>query len=102
MPSPALHPLVEAILAPSPDAKVGALERFAARASFAELVNATAMLHAFAGDATVNPYQRVRALLQLYAPLSLLSARAPGAADNRPRPVRGPAALARPTLPRGH
>jgi hypothetical protein len=61
------HPLVAAILGPMPSSKVGALERFCACSSFAELVEAAAALRAFAQGPAANPYERVRALLQLYA-----------------------------------
>jgi hypothetical protein len=57
-----MHPLIQAILEPAAEAKVGALEAFVERASFDELVEAPRLLYAFAEDTKRNVYQRVRAI----------------------------------------
>ena len=65
--APSLHELVLAILSPEQGDKVGVLERFAARATLDELVEAALALDAFANDPSSNVYQRVRAVLQAHA-----------------------------------
>jgi hypothetical protein len=62
-----MHPLVQAILSPEQQDKVGVLERFAEHATLDELVEAALALDAFANDPTGNVYQRVRAVLQAHA-----------------------------------
>ena len=62
-----MHPLIEAILAPSQAAKMGALERFCRTSSFPELLQAAQTLHRFSHDSKTNIYHRVRALLQTSA-----------------------------------
>lgn len=62
-----LHPLIEAIVAPTQQAKAGALERFCHSATYEQLLDATRTLHEFGQDANGNVYQRVRALLQVSA-----------------------------------
>ena len=61
------HPLVDAIVAPTQQAKAGALERFCQSADFDELLRATQVLHALGHDTEANTYHRVRALLQASA-----------------------------------
>ena len=61
------HPLIEAILAQSQEAKMGLLERFCRAANFAELLDAARVLHEFGLDTKTNTYHRVRALLQASA-----------------------------------
>src|SRR5450631_2454479 len=52
---------------PKPEANVGRLDRFAARASFAELCQGALDLHEFASRGDCNVYQRVRAIFQAHA-----------------------------------
>jgi galactokinase/mevalonate kinase-like predicted kinase len=61
------HTLVCAIREPSQTSKIGVLEHFCNRSSFAELLEATSALDEFAGSVDANIYQRVRAIFQLYA-----------------------------------
>src|SRR5664280_574544 len=61
------HPLIDAILAPSQQAKMGVLEQFCQVASFGELLDAARELHLFGSAAETNIYHRVRALLQASA-----------------------------------
>ena len=61
------HPLIEAIVAPTQQAKMGVLEQFCRTASFDELITAARTLHTFGHDADTNIYHRVRALLQASA-----------------------------------
>jgi hypothetical protein len=61
------HPLIEAIVAPTQQAKMGVLEQFCRTASFDELIAAARTLHTFGHDADTNIYHRVRALLQASA-----------------------------------
>ena len=62
-----MHALVQAILSPAQQDKVGVLERFAERATLEELVEAALALDTFANDSSKNVYQRVRALFQAHA-----------------------------------
>jgi len=50
-----------------PEANVGRLDRFAARASYAELCRGALALHEFASHGDGNMYQRVRAIFQAHA-----------------------------------
>ncbi|HEX7505120.1 MAG TPA: UTP--glucose-1-phosphate uridylyltransferase, partial [Polyangia bacterium] len=59
--------LLDAILDPRPEAKIGCLSDFAASASFEELQQGALLLHEFANSADGNVYQRVRALFQAHA-----------------------------------
>jgi hypothetical protein len=52
---------------PKPEANVGSLDRFAARASFADLCRGALDLHEFASRGEGNMYQRVRAIFQAHA-----------------------------------
>ena len=61
------HPLVEAIFAPSQQAKAGVLEQFCKNANFEELLRAARVLHDLGHDTGANTYHRVRALLQASA-----------------------------------
>ncbi len=72
-----MHLLVEAILSPTQEAKVGVLERFAEHASLGELVEGALALDAFANDPSSNVYQRVRAVLQAHAIYRYLAPRKP-------------------------
>ena len=62
-----MHPLIEAIMAPSQSAKMGSLERFCRTSSYGELLEAAKVLHKFGHDSKTNIYHRVRALLQTSA-----------------------------------
>jgi hypothetical protein len=62
-----MHPLIEAIMAPSQEAKMGVLERFCQTSSFSDLLGAARALHDFSHDPKTNVYHRVRALLQTSA-----------------------------------
>ncbi|MBN2576213.1 MAG: UTP--glucose-1-phosphate uridylyltransferase [Deltaproteobacteria bacterium] len=50
-----------------PEANIGRLDRFAARASFSELCRGAIALHEFASRSDCNMYQRVRALFRAHA-----------------------------------
>src|SRR5262245_7851161 len=73
----AMHVLVQAILSPAQEAKIGVLERFAEHASLDELVDGALALDAFANDRAGNVYQRVRAVLQAHAIYRYLAPRKP-------------------------
>jgi hypothetical protein len=72
-----MHALVQAILSPAQEDKIGVLERFAEHASLDELVEGALALDAFAGDKASNVYQRVRAVLQAHAIYRYLAPRKP-------------------------
>ena len=72
-----MHVLVQAILSPAQEDKVGVLERFAEHASLVELVEGALALDAFANDRASNVYQRVRAVLQAHAIYRYLAPRKP-------------------------
>jgi len=72
-----MHALVQAILSPQQEDKVGVLERFAENATLDELVEAALSLDAFANDPSSNVYQRVRAVLQAHAIYRYLAPRKP-------------------------
>lgn len=61
------HPLIAAISSDSFEAKAGVLDRFCAKVTLPELLDAAAQLHAFARSTAANAHQRARALFQAYA-----------------------------------
>jgi hypothetical protein len=84
-----MHPLIEAIMAHSQQAKMGVLEHFCRSCSFDDLLEAARALHDFSHDQKTNVYHRVRALLQTSAIYRLYLPRRPELVSTGRIPYQG-------------